>query len=82
MASISIPRSLGARARSRISKKTIISSRQRDPFRIGERAVSEAPSTVDDVTRARVVELEAALAAERELRAQWEHKHDLLLGAY
>lgn len=46
--------------------------------------MSETASTIEDViaTRARVVELEAALATERELRAQWEHKHDLLLGAY
>jgi transposase len=46
--------------------------------------VSDTASTIEDVivTRARVVELEASLAAERELRAQWEHKHDLLLGAY
>ena len=34
------------------------------------------------VTHDRIVELEAALAAERELRAQWELKHDRLLGAY
>jgi hypothetical protein len=32
--------------------------------------------------RARVSELEAALAAERELRVEWERKHDRLLGAY
>jgi transposase len=46
--------------------------------------VSDTASTIEDVivTRARVVELEAALATERELRAEWEHKHDLLLGAY
>ncbi len=46
--------------------------------------MSETASTIDDAlaARARVVELEAALAAERELRTQWEHKHDQLLGAY
>src|SRR5215211_6360365 len=33
-------------------------------------------------TRARVIELEAALAAEHELRVEWERKHDRLLGAY
>jgi transposase len=45
--------------------------------------VSETASTIDDTTaHDRVAVLEAELAAERELRAQWEHKHDLLLGAY
>jgi transposase len=46
--------------------------------------VSDTASTIEAViaTRARVVELEAALSTERQLRAQWEHKHELLLGAY
>jgi len=46
--------------------------------------VSDTASILDDASasRGRVVELEAALASERELRAQWERKHDLLLGAY
>ena len=46
--------------------------------------MSDTASTIGDVivTHDRVVELEAALAAERELRAQWELKHDRLLGAY
>lgn len=46
--------------------------------------MSDTASAIEDViaTRARVVELEAALVAERERSAQWEHKHDLLLGAY
>lgn len=46
-------------------------------------SASAATNTEDaDVLRARVVELEAALAAERDLRAQSERKHDQLLGAY
>lgn len=46
--------------------------------------MTDTTSTSEDafVPRARVVELEAALVAERELRAQWERKHDQLLGAY
>lgn len=45
--------------------------------------MSDAPATEDvSATRARVLELEAALATERELRAEWERKHDRLLGAY
>ena len=46
--------------------------------------MSDTASTIGDVivTRDRVVALEAALAAERELRTQWELKHDRLLGAY
>ena len=43
----------------------------------------EAPPT-EAVTamRTRVIELEAALVAERELRLDWERKHERLLGAY
>ena len=46
--------------------------------------MSDTASTIGDVivTHDRVLELETALAAERELRAQWELKHDRLLGAY
>ncbi|HVN36013.1 MAG TPA: IS66 family transposase [Casimicrobiaceae bacterium] len=46
--------------------------------------MSETASTIDDTiaVRARIVELEAALATERELRSQWQHKHDQLLGSY
>ncbi|MGH8309543.1 MAG: IS66 family transposase, partial [Steroidobacteraceae bacterium] len=46
--------------------------------------MSDTASPLDDerTARGRVVELEAALATERELRAQLERKHDLLLGAY
>jgi hypothetical protein len=45
--------------------------------------VSDATTTEDvSAVRARVFELEAALAAERELRVEWERKHDRLLGAY
>jgi transposase len=41
-------------------------------------------TTIEDVhvTRARVIELEAALVVERELRVELERKHDRLLGAY
>ena len=46
--------------------------------------MSESAILLDDAStaRGRVVELEAQLATERELRAQLERKHDLLLGAY
>lgn len=45
--------------------------------------MSDAASTIEVATaHDRVAALEAELAAERELRAQWERKHDLLLGAY
>jgi len=45
--------------------------------------VSDATTTEDvSATSARVLVLEAALTAERELRIEWERKHDRLLGAY
>lgn len=46
--------------------------------------MSDRATLLDDAStsRDRVVELEAELATERELRAQLERKHDLLLGAY
>ena len=46
--------------------------------------MSDSAIPLDDArtARGRVVELEAQLATERELRAQLERKHDLLLGAY
>lgn len=46
--------------------------------------MSEATTTTADVlvTRARVVELEASLAAERARSAEWELKHARLLDAY
>ena len=40
------------------------------------------PTGSDDAARARVVELEVALATELERRAELERKHDRLLGAY
>lgn len=45
--------------------------------------MSDATTTEDvGATRARVIELQAELTAERELRIEWERKHDRLLGAY
>jgi len=45
--------------------------------------VIDATPTEDvSAVRARVGELEAALATERELRIEWERKHERLLGAY
>lgn len=62
----------------------IAGARHRDPFRIRRSDVSDTASPLDDssTTQGRVVALEAALAAERELRAQLERKHGLPLGAY
>ena len=40
------------------------------------------PTEPVSAMRARVTELEAALAAEHELRVDWERKHERLLGAY
>lgn len=42
-----------------------------------------APPTEDvNAVQTRLSDLETALAAERALRIEWEHKHARLLGAY